>query len=135
MDVPNCNGIRGPSTTIYPASPGPGNQAQHGTTVSEIKAKAKEAVQKEGRGVSAMTLIKTARSQVHGAKEYEAKGELKHALASFIRTASLMKMAMDSPEFTQEAVRSEWNSLVGVCYSPILLKYEFTRDPRETARI
>lgn len=86
-------------------------------SVSEIKAKAKEAVQKEGRGASAMSLIKIARVQLQNAKDFEVKGDLKSALASFIKTASLMKMAIDSAEFAQDrgTIRSEWNDLVSVC--------------------
>ncbi|EAU90391.2 ubiquitin carboxyl-terminal hydrolase 4 [Coprinopsis cinerea okayama7 len=89
-----------------------GPKSQDAMSVSEIKAKAKEAVQKEGRRASAMSLIKTARAQLQNAKDFEVKGDLKSALASFIKTASLMKMAMDSPEFSQLPIREAWNDLV-----------------------
>ena len=72
------------------------------TPVADIKLNAKEAVNREARGASAITLIKTARAQTLSAKEHEAKGDLRSALASFIKAATLAKMAMDSNEFAQE---------------------------------
>jgi hypothetical protein len=71
-------------------------------TVAEIKTKARETVQKEARGASAMTLIKTARAQYHLAKEYEMNGDLKSALGTFTKAAGLAKMTMDSTEFVAE---------------------------------
>lgn len=72
------------------------------TPVADIKLNAREAVNREARGASAITLIKTARAQTLSAKEHEAKGDLRNALASFIKAATLAKMAMDSNEFAQE---------------------------------
>ena len=72
------------------------------TPVADIKLHAREAVNREARGASAITLIKTARAQTLSAKEHEAKGDLRNALASFIKAATLAKMAMDSNEFAQE---------------------------------
>jgi ubiquitin carboxyl-terminal hydrolase 8 len=85
--------------------------------VSEIKAKAKETVQREGRGASVMTLIRTARTQLLNAKEQEAKGDLKTALSSYIKTAGLMKMAIESHEFKQDTkgvIRKEWEGFLQV---------------------
>lgn len=72
------------------------------TPVADIKLKAKEAVNKEARGASAISLIKTARAQILSAKDYEANGDLRSALSSFIKAATLAKMAMDSTEYVQE---------------------------------
>lgn len=89
-------------------------------SVADIKHKAKEGVNKEARGVSAITLIKTARSQLLFAKEYEAKGDLRAALGSYIKAATLTKMAMDSSEYAQESkgkggvIRKELNDLLSV---------------------
>ena len=49
-------------------------------------------------------LIKTARAQIISAKEHEGKkkGDLRNALALFIKAATLAKMAIDSNEFAEE---------------------------------
>lgn len=89
--------------------------------VAEIKAKAMEAVQKEARGASALTLIRTARTQLLSAKDYETKGDLRSALGSFIKVASLAKMTMDSVEYSQEGrskggvLRKELGDFLSVC--------------------
>lgn len=89
-------------------------------TVSEIKAKVKEGVSKEARGVSAISLIKTARTQILSAKEQEARGDLKSAFASYLKAATLAKMTMDSPEYVQESkgkggvIRKELNDFLAV---------------------
>ena len=97
------------------------------TPVADIKLKAKEAVNREARGASAITLIKTARAQILSAKEHEAKGDLRSALASFIKAATLAKMAMDSTEYVQEArskggvLRNELTDFLEVSLSIIQL--------------
>jgi len=98
----------------------PNGTYQAEVSVADIKNKAKEGVNKEARGVSAITLIKTARSQILSAKEQEAKGDLRSAYASYIRAATLAKMTMDSPEYLQESkgkggvVRKELNEFLAV---------------------
>ena len=95
------------------------------TPVADIKLNAREAVNREARGASAITLIKTARAQTLSAKEHEAKGDLRNALASFIKAATLAKMAMDSTEFAQETrtkggvLRNELTDFVEVSPSTI----------------
>ena len=75
---------------------------------------------KEARGVSAITLIKTARTQILAAKEHEARGDLRTAFGSYIKAATLAKMTMDSPEYLMEAkgkggvVRRELNDFLEV---------------------
>ena len=71
-------------------------------SISEIKTMAKEAVRKEARGVSALTLIKTARYQLVTAKDYESQGNLKGALSAITKAASLAQMTMDTAEFAYE---------------------------------
>ncbi|KAF8902399.1 hypothetical protein CPB84DRAFT_1746670 [Gymnopilus junonius] len=113
-----------PGVALLPNTP-PGNIApQNGPpshrdlSIPEIKQKAREGVNKEARGVSAITLIKTARTQILYAKECEARGDLRSALGSYIKAASLAKMTMDSPEYVQEGkgkggvVRKELNDLL-----------------------
>ena len=84
------------------------------TAVADIKLNAREAVNKEAQSASAITLIKLARAQTLSVREHEAKGDLRNALASFIKAETLVKMVMDSVEFTQET-RSKggvlWNEL------------------------
>jgi len=82
-------------------------------------------VNKEARGVSAISLIKAARSQIIFAREYEAKGDLKAAFGTYIKAATLTKKAMDSPEYVQETrgkgaggvIRKELNDLLVVSFS------------------
>jgi ubiquitin carboxyl-terminal hydrolase 8 len=94
----------------------PGGKPSDSMSVSEIKSKAKEQVQRQGKGVSPMALLKAARYQSQNAKDHEARGDLKSALSCFIKTASLMKMALDSNEFVQDRgpLRKEWEDLLAV---------------------
>ena len=97
------------------------NRFHHELSAAEIKTKAKEGVNKEARGVSAITLIKTARTQIISAREYEIRGDLRAAYASYIKAATLAKMTMDSPEYVQETktrggvIRKELNDFLEVC--------------------
>ncbi|KAF9474821.1 cysteine proteinase [Pholiota conissans] len=107
-----------PKSSAMPATHNGSNRITNELSVAEIKAKAKEGVTKEARGVSAITLIKTARSQILSAKEHEARGDLKAAFASYIKAATLAKMTLDSPEYVQEAkgkggvIRKELNDFL-----------------------
>ncbi|KZT25326.1 hypothetical protein NEOLEDRAFT_1156281 [Neolentinus lepideus HHB14362 ss-1] len=74
-------------------------------TVAEIKDKAKEQSHKASRGVSALSLIKTARSQVGAARVFENAGDLKNALSAYTKAASLTQTFMESAEFQQEALK------------------------------
>ncbi|KAH9479240.1 Ubiquitin carboxyl-terminal hydrolase 4 [Psilocybe cubensis] len=109
-----ANGQRLPNSST---SGGPG-YADSPISVADIKNKAKEGVHKEARGFSAVTLIRSSRTQVLLAKDYEAKGDLRAALGSYIKAATLAKMAMDSPEYIQESkgknstIRRELNDLL-----------------------
>ncbi|KAJ7580153.1 ubiquitin carboxyl-terminal hydrolase 4 [Mycena floridula] len=78
-------------------------RSQDDMSVGEIKSRAREAVKKEARGASALTLIRTARSQVASGKDYETQGDLKGALGAFAKAASLAQMAMNTSEFQAEA--------------------------------
>jgi len=71
-------------------------------TVAEVKEKAKEEVRKAAKGVSAMTLIKSARSQLHQARIYENQGDLKAAFSPLLRAGILTHMFMNSAEFIVE---------------------------------
>ncbi|KAF8202403.1 ubiquitin carboxyl-terminal hydrolase 4 [Pholiota molesta] len=101
-----------------PATPNGTNRISNDLSVAEIKTKAKENVTKEARGVSAITLIKTARTQILSAKDHEVKGDLRGAFASYIKAATLAKMTMDSPEYLLEAkgkggvIRKELNDFL-----------------------
>ena len=89
-------------------------------SVAEIKTKAREGVNKEARGFSAIALIRAAGSQIHAAKGHEANGDLKSALGSYIKAATLAKLTMDSPEYLQESkgkggvIRRELNDFLEV---------------------
>jgi hypothetical protein len=71
-------------------------------TVAEIKSKAKEAVQKVTRGVSAISLINSARQQLRDAKQSEDVGDLKGALSQLHKAAALSMLFMDSAEVKSE---------------------------------
>lgn len=73
-----------------------------GLSILDIRQKAKDSVNKEVKGVAAISLIRIARSQIVTARDYEAKGDLRPALATYIRAATLTKTAMDSQEYAQE---------------------------------
>jgi ubiquitin carboxyl-terminal hydrolase 8 len=89
-------------------------------SVAEIKAKARDGVNKEARGASAIALIRAAGNQIHAAKDHEANGDLKSALGSYIKAATLAKLTMDSPEYLQESkgkggvIRKEFNEFLEV---------------------
>jgi ubiquitin carboxyl-terminal hydrolase 8 len=86
----------------------------------------KDSVIKEAKGVGAISLIRTARTQILTARDYEAKGDLRSALATYIRAATLTKMAMDSQEYSQEnrgkggVIRKELNDFLEVSSHPQL---------------
>ncbi|KAG9313137.1 hypothetical protein JVU11DRAFT_6587 [Chiua virens] len=71
-------------------------------TVAEVKEKAKEDVLKAAKGVSAISLIKTARTQSQLARDCEIRGNLKAALGALLKAGSLTHMFMNSTEFMAE---------------------------------
>lgn len=73
------------------------------TTVSEIKERARESVEKAAKGASAMSMIKSARNQALIAQECELGGDFRGALGAYIKAGALAKMVLDSAEFRAEA--------------------------------
>lgn len=107
---------------LLPAAANQNNisRTHDGMTVAEIRTKARETVLKETRGASALSLIRTARTQLQLAKDLENKGDLKGALNAYIKAASLAKLTMDSTEFTtpaerKGALRKELQDFLEVC--------------------
>lgn len=88
-------------------------------SVTDIKNRAKETVFKEASKASPLSLIRTAHNQIVIAKEKESVGDLHGALESYIKTATLIKMTMDSSEFKQErtkgVLRKEVQDFLNVC--------------------
>ncbi|KAH9893374.1 cysteine proteinase [Cubamyces lactineus] len=76
--------------------------AYHRDTVAEIKENAKATVS-QLRGASGTTILKSARSQMQLAQAQENQGDLKGALASFTKAASLIQLLMGSQEFRAES--------------------------------
>ncbi|KAJ7491946.1 ubiquitin carboxyl-terminal hydrolase 4 [Mycena latifolia] len=72
-------------------------------STSQIKAQMIEAVRRESRGAGALALLKAARSQIVAAHDYEAKGDLKNALASYTKGGTLVRAALDSTEYKRES--------------------------------
>ncbi|KAF9233475.1 hypothetical protein BU15DRAFT_53836 [Melanogaster broomeanus] len=91
-------------------------------TVAEVKEKAKEDVRKAAHGVSAISLIKTARSQSQLAQINENQGDLKGALSALLKAGSLAHMFMNSPEFIAENKHGKH----GVLYKEFL---DFQKSP------
>lgn len=71
-------------------------------TIAEIKASAKERAQ-QVRGASPTSLLASARTQMRLAAVKENEGDLKAALSALTKSASLVHMIMDSPEFRAES--------------------------------
>lgn len=107
-------------SSAIPAAQNGSNRHYGDMSVAEIKAKAREGVNKETRGVSAIALIRAAGTQIHNAKGHEANGDLRSALGSYIKAATLAKLTMDSPEYLQESkgkggvIRKELNEFLEV---------------------
>ncbi|KAJ8457206.1 hypothetical protein ONZ45_g18404 [Pleurotus djamor] len=75
-------------------------------TISEILSTAKDAVTRETRGATPMSMIKTARRLVLQGKDHEHRGNHKNALAAYTQAAALAKMTLDSAEMKAEAGRA-----------------------------
>jgi len=73
-------------------------------SVAEIKEQAKQQVQRGSRGVSALSLIRSAKGQISLAQSREGASDLKGALSAFTKAASLTQVFMDSAEFKAENV-------------------------------
>jgi hypothetical protein len=89
----------------------------------EIKKRAKESISTDARGLPALTLIRTARTQLLSAQEQEGQEQFALAYASYIKAATLVKLTIDSPEHVQStkdmstAIRMELAEFLKVCYS------------------
>jgi ubiquitin carboxyl-terminal hydrolase 8 len=83
-------------------------------SVADIKNKAKEAVQRETRGATPLSLIKAARYQYDNGRSYERSGDLPNGLGSFIKAASLAKIAIDSEHAQGGLLQKEINEFMTV---------------------
>jgi ubiquitin carboxyl-terminal hydrolase 8 len=83
-------------------------------SITDIKNKAKEAVQRETRGATPLSLIKAARSQYDNGRNYERTGDLPNGLGSFIKAASLAKSAIDSNSVQNPVLQKEINEFMTV---------------------
>ncbi|KAJ6488088.1 ubiquitin carboxyl-terminal hydrolase 4 [Mycena vulgaris] len=98
-----------PSLGGFGSSQRPGSSANgigrhfDNMSTAQIKAQMIEAVRRESRGAGALALLKAARSQIVAAHDYEAKGDLKNALASYTKGGTLVRAALDSTEYKRES--------------------------------
>ena len=99
-----------------------GSAGQNGTgkfyddiSISDIKNKAKEAVQRETRGATSLSMIRGARFQYDQGKDHEQTGDLKSALGSFIKAASLARTAIGSTDGGGGPLQKELNEFMAVC--------------------
>ncbi|KAH7890898.1 hypothetical protein F5I97DRAFT_1975992 [Phlebopus sp. FC_14] len=72
-------------------------------TIAELKENAKEGARKAAKGVSAISLIKSARSQLQLAQTSENTGDLRGAFGALWKAVSLATMAMNSAEYLAES--------------------------------
>ncbi|KAH8977998.1 hypothetical protein EDB86DRAFT_991424 [Lactarius hatsudake] len=73
-------------------------------SVSEIKERAIQQVQRASRGSSAISLIRSAKGQISLAQSCESAGDLKGALSAFTKAVSLTQVFMDTADFKAESV-------------------------------
>ncbi|KAF8075154.1 ubiquitin carboxyl-terminal hydrolase 4 [Lyophyllum atratum] len=90
--------MNGQQTRAVPATQNGVGRQYDGLNAIAIKEKAIDSVQKETRGCTPMTLIKTARTQYSAGRESESKGDLRASLAAYVKAASLAKIAIESPD-------------------------------------
>lgn len=90
------NGLSSPRSPTFP------NSSHDPFSIQEIKEKAQENAKKIARGASAISLIKTARSQILSARTSELSGDLKAALSAYINAGTFVRMFMDSNEYLSE---------------------------------
>ena len=87
-----------------------------------------ETVRKEAHGASAMTLLRTAQSQVAQGKDCERHGDLKGALSAFTKAAGLARMTITSAEFMAETrskggvLKREFTEFYEVCLLSLIYK-------------
>jgi ubiquitin carboxyl-terminal hydrolase 8 len=73
-------------------------------SVAEVKENAIQKAQRGSRGVSALSLISSAKFQTSLAQAREGAGDLKGALSALTKAAGLIQSFMDSAEFKAENV-------------------------------
>ncbi|KAJ7255432.1 hypothetical protein B0H12DRAFT_532300 [Mycena haematopus] len=102
--VPSSPGLGGFGAPGRPASTQNG-VVRHfdNMSTSQIKAQTREAVRRESKGAGALALLKAARTQIAAAHDYEGKGDLKNALASYTKVGTLVSAALDSTEYKRES--------------------------------
>ncbi|KAJ6619943.1 hypothetical protein B0H10DRAFT_2024179 [Mycena sp. CBHHK59/15] len=101
--MPTSPGLGGFGSPQTPMSTNGVGKHFDSMSTSQIKAQMIEAVRRESKGAGAKALIKAARSQIVAAHEYESKGDLKNALASYTKGGSLVRAALDSTEYKRES--------------------------------
>ncbi|KAL0953949.1 hypothetical protein HGRIS_005110 [Hohenbuehelia grisea] len=97
FNTPNGN-----SSASSAARPSTSSAQSDDMSIQDILNNAREKVQRETRGATAMTMIKTARRQALQGKDYETRGNLKGALAAYTQALVLAKHTVDSSEMTAE---------------------------------
>lgn len=73
-------------------------------STSEIKEKAKDDARKAARGASAISLLRTARTQSLSAQECEMAGDLTGALNAYITAVTLAHMLTETAEYRAESL-------------------------------
>ena len=73
------------------------------TEVAEVKERVEEDIRKAAKGMSPISLIKTARTQSQQARIFENQGDLKAAFDPLLRASILTHMFMNNEEFLAES--------------------------------
>ena len=75
-----------------------------GMSVAEIKERAIQQARRGSRGLSALSLIRSAKGQISLARSCESAGDFKGALNAFTKAACLTQAFMDTADFKAENI-------------------------------
>jgi ubiquitin carboxyl-terminal hydrolase 8 len=88
-------------------------------SVKDIRSKAKEAAQNEAYGATLLSIIKRARVYYDNGRECEQAGDLRNAYGSFIKAATLARIAIDSTESDCGGNLQDIGDLIALCIAPL----------------
>lgn len=126
--TPNSPRLGDFGSTHLAAGPNGVGRLYDDMSISDIKTKAKEAVQRETRGATPSSLIKAARFQYEHGRDYERAGDLPNGLRSFIKAASLAKIAIDSEHAQGGLLQKEINEFMSHIWSDLATRAGAVED-------
>ncbi|KAL1726470.1 ubiquitin carboxyl-terminal hydrolase 4 [Schizophyllum commune] len=100
---PSSPALASSSKSTNSASPASGSRrSDEDDSINEIKKIAQDAVIKETRGASGISLLRSARTQTQKGKDHEARGELKEALSAYAKAVALALRTLDHKDLLEE---------------------------------